>query len=54
MTPRKRVPRSAFALCLCAALFSTSVLFITNLTGYRLFNQEKSHFPMEEKANASC
>lgn len=48
MTPQKRVPRSAFALCLCVALFSTSVLFITNLTGCRMFNQENSYFPMEE------
>ena len=48
LEPRKRVLRSAFALCLCVILFSVSFLFITNVTGCRMINQEDTHFPMEE------
>lgn len=48
MESLKRVPRTIFSLCLCATLFSVSLFFITNLTGCRMFDQDDSHFPLEE------
>ncbi|MFK0572599.1 rhodanese-like domain-containing protein [Endozoicomonas sp.] len=48
MEPLKRVLRETFALCFRAALFSTSLFFITTLNGCRMIDQDNTHYPLEE------